>query len=63
MTLKGARSVTRTLARSLLVGLTLLWLTGVVGSAIVLKRLIDEKSDDELRESAADSAVCGQVHR
>ena len=40
------------LARSLLVGLTLLWLTGVIGSAIVLKQLIDEKSDDELRESA-----------
>ena len=52
MTLKGAGSVTRTLARSLLVGLTLLWLAGVIGSAIVLKRLIDEKSDDELRESA-----------
>ena len=52
MTLKSAGSVTRRLARSLLVGLTLLWLTGVIGSAIVLKELIDEKSDDELRESA-----------
>ena len=40
-------------ARSLLVGLTLLWLTGVVGSGIVLKRLIDERSDHELQESAA----------
>jgi two-component system OmpR family sensor kinase len=53
MTLRGAGSVTRTLTRSLLAGLTLLWLAGVVGSAIVLKRLIDEKSDNELQESAA----------
>jgi two-component system OmpR family sensor kinase len=53
MMLKGAGSVTKALTRSLLVGLTLLWLTGVVGSALVLKRLIDEKSDDELQESAA----------
>jgi len=52
MTLKGAGSVTKALARSLLVGLTLLWIAGVVGSAFVLKRLIDEKSDNELRESA-----------
>jgi two-component system OmpR family sensor kinase len=50
--LAGAGSVTRALTRSLLVGLTLLWLVGVVGSAAVLKRLIDEKSDDELHESA-----------
>ena len=51
MTLGGAGSVTGRLTRSLLVGLTLLWLIGVVGSGIVLKRLIDEKSDDELQES------------
>jgi len=54
MTLRGgAGSVTRALRRSLLVGLTLLWLTGVVGSGVVLKQLIDERSDQELRESAA----------
>lgn len=53
MTLAGAGTVTRALTRSLLVGLTLLWLAGVVGSGFVLKRLIDEKSDDELQESAA----------
>jgi len=53
MTLKGAGSVTQALARSLLVGLTLIWLVGVVGSGFVLKRLIDDKSDDELQESAA----------
>ena len=44
-------SVTERLTRSLLVGLTVLWLTGVLGSGIVLKHLIDEKSDDELQES------------
>jgi two-component system OmpR family sensor kinase len=49
----SAGSVTRALTRSLLVGLTLLWLTGVVGSGFVLKRLIDERSDDEMEESAA----------
>ncbi len=43
--------MTERLTRSLLVGLTLLWLAGVFGSGIVLKRLIDEKSDDELQES------------
>ncbi len=53
MTLRGAGSVTRALTKSLVVGLTLLWLLGVLGSGIVLKRLIDEKSDDELEESAA----------
>ncbi len=53
MTLKGGGSVTRALTRSLLVGLTLLWLFGVLGSGLVLKRLIDDKSDDELQESAA----------
>jgi two-component system OmpR family sensor kinase len=53
MTRKSAGSVTRALLRSLLVGLTLLWLMGVVGSGIVLKRLIDERSDHELQESAA----------
>jgi len=44
-------SVTERLTRSLLVGLTVLWLTGVLGSGFVLKHLIDEKSDDELQES------------
>ena len=53
MTLTGAGSVTQALRRSLLVGLTLIWLVGVVGSGFVLKRLIDDKSDDELQESAA----------
>ena len=53
MTLRGAGSVTRALTRSLVVGLTLLWLLGVLGSGVVLKRLIDDKSDDELQESAA----------
>lgn len=48
----AAGSLTGHLARSLLVGLTLLWLVGVVGSGFVLQRLIDEKSDDELQESA-----------
>lgn len=49
----GAGSVTKALRRSLLLGLTLLWLIGVVGSGVVLKRLIDERSDHELHESAA----------
>jgi two-component system OmpR family sensor kinase len=53
MKLTRASSLTRALTRSLLVGLTLLWLAGVLGSGIVLKRLIDQKSDDELQESAA----------
>lgn len=44
-------SVTERLTRSLLVGLTVLWLAGVLGSGVVLKHLIDEKSDDELQES------------
>jgi two-component system OmpR family sensor kinase len=48
----GIGSVSRTLTKSLLVGLTLLWLAGVVGSGVVLKRIIDEKSDDEMEESA-----------
>jgi two-component system OmpR family sensor kinase len=52
MTFPGAGSLSRALTRSLLVGLTLLWLAGVLGSGIVLKRLIDTSSDDELRESA-----------
>ena len=51
MTFTGMGSVTARLTRSLLVGLTLLWLAGVLGSGLVLKRLIDEKSDDELQES------------
>lgn len=53
MTLHGAGSVTRALTRSLLVGLTLLWLAGVIGSGFVLQHLIDLKSDDEMQESAA----------
>jgi two-component system, OmpR family, sensor kinase len=53
MTFKGPGSVTQALTRSLLVGLTLIWVIGVVGSGFVLKRLIDDKSDDELQESAA----------
>lgn len=53
MTLHGAGSVTRRLTRSLLVGLTLLWLAGVIGSGFVLQHLIDERSDDEMHESAA----------
>ena len=53
MILQGAGSLSRALTRSLLVGLTLLWLAGVLGSGIVLKRLIDTSSDDELQESAA----------
>lgn len=53
--MKAARaggSLTGRLARSLVLGLTLLWLAGVMGSGFVLQRLIDEKSDDELQESA-----------
>jgi two-component system OmpR family sensor kinase len=52
MTLHEAGSVTRALTRSLLVGLTLLWLAGVIGSGFVLQRLIDRKADDEMQESA-----------
>ena len=44
--------MTHALTRSLLVGLALIWLLGVLGSAVVLKRLVDDRSDDELRESA-----------
>jgi two-component system OmpR family sensor kinase len=39
------------LARSLMLGLALLWLVGVIGSGYVLQRLIDGKSDDELQET------------
>jgi two-component system OmpR family sensor kinase len=53
MSRQRAGSLTHALTRSLLVGLTVLWLAGVVGSGFVLKRLIDERSDDELQESAA----------
>jgi two-component system OmpR family sensor kinase len=53
VTRRSAGSATRSLRRSLLLGLTLLWLTGVVGSGVVLKRLIDQRSDHELEESAA----------
>jgi two-component system OmpR family sensor kinase len=53
VTTAGSGSVTRALGRSLLVGLTLLWLAGVVGSGIVLKRLVDARSDHELQEGAA----------
>ena len=52
MTLTGPGSMTHAVTRSLLVGLALIWLVGVLGSAIVLKRLVDDRSDDELRESA-----------
>jgi two-component system OmpR family sensor kinase len=52
MTRKTASSMTQALTRSLLVGLTVLWLAGVLGSGAVLKRLIDRQSDDELQESA-----------
>ena len=53
MTRQAVGSATAALTRSLLVGLTLLWLVGVVGSGFVLKRLIDVKSDDEMQESGA----------
>jgi two-component system OmpR family sensor kinase len=53
MNLLGSSSLSRALTRSLLVGLTLLWLAGVLGSGFVLKRLIDRSSDDELQESAS----------
>ncbi len=53
MSRSASGSFTHALTRSLLVGLTVLWLAGVVGSGFVLSRLIDEKSDDELQESAA----------
>jgi len=52
MTRKAASSMTQALTRSLLVGLTVLWLAGVLGSGVVLKRLIDRQSDDALQESA-----------
>ena len=52
MTLTGPGSMTHAVTRSLLVGLALIWLLGVLGSAVVLKRLVDDRSDDELRESA-----------
>ncbi|MGA8032377.1 MAG: ATP-binding protein [Casimicrobiaceae bacterium] len=52
MTLTGPGSMTHAVTRSLLVGLALIWLLGVLGSGVVLKRLVDENSDDELRESA-----------
>jgi two-component system OmpR family sensor kinase len=45
--------MTEALTRSLLVGLALLWFLGVLGSGFVLKRLIDQKSDDELHETAS----------
>lgn len=47
----GASSLMRRLARSLMLGLALLWLIGVVGSGFVLQQLIDGKSDDELHET------------
>lgn len=40
------------LAGSIMLGLALLWLVGVIGSAVVLQRLVDGKSDDELQETA-----------
>jgi two-component system OmpR family sensor kinase len=53
VTSAGTGSMTAALRRSLFAGLTLLWLVGVVGSGVVLQRLIDQKSDDELQESCA----------
>ena len=47
----GASSLMTRLARSLMLGLALLWLIGVVGSGFVLQQLIDGKSDDELHET------------
>ena len=49
--LPGASALMSRLARSIMLGLALLWLTGVIGSAVVLQRLIDGKSDDELQET------------
>jgi two-component system OmpR family sensor kinase len=49
--LPGASSLMSRLARSIMLGLALLWLTGVIGSAVVLQRLVDGKSDDELQET------------
>jgi two-component system OmpR family sensor kinase len=53
VTMRRTGSMTEALTRSLLVGLALLWFLGVIGSGVVLKRLIDQKSDDELHETAA----------
>ena len=47
----GSSSLMSRLARSIMLGLALLWLTGVIGSAVVLQRLVDGKSDDELQET------------
>ncbi len=49
--LPGASSLMSQLAGSIMLGLALLWLVGVIGSAFVLQRLIDGKSDDELQET------------
>ena len=47
----GGSSLMMALTRSLLLGLTLMWLIGVVGSGFVLQRLIDGRSDEELFET------------
>jgi two-component system OmpR family sensor kinase len=49
--LPGASSLMSRLAGSIMLGLALLWLVGVIGSGIVLQRLVDGKSDDELQET------------
>ena len=46
-------SLMRALTRSLLLGLTMLWIVGVVGGGFVLQRLIDTRADEELRETGA----------
>ena len=53
MNFHGRGSLTRAWARSLIVGVTLLWVAGVIGSGLVLKRVIDSTSDHELQESGA----------
>lgn len=47
----GASLLMSRLARSIMLGLAFLWLTGVIGSVVVLQRLVDGKSDDELQET------------
>lgn len=45
MTLRRPGSFIHALTRSLLVGLTILWLAGVLGSGLILKRLIARLAD------------------
>lgn len=51
MRLSPGGSLMRALTRSLLLGLTLLWLVGVVGGGYVLQRMIDNRADHELFET------------